>query len=294
MGIKRRIVGAVRSLRAAPYTVVDRLFLPKDRAHVRRTRNIRRIPHEPSRRGGKYAYGEWAHVIGIFQTLMYLHLEKKVGNRIMDIGCGTGLLGIASEPFLAEGGRYTGIDVMPEDVAFCRRHYPEITHEFVHLDVANAMYAPTQERASVPWPVADGQFDMLTALSVWTHFNETDATFYLEEVQRVLKPGGKAIITFFVLDEVYEASLSTRTSQEGRFHSTNQSEWIFDQPTYGSDAWRHPKQFDHCPESAIGVTPEGLQRLLAASQLKLVEHHHGNWKEVPGLFFQDVLVFQKA
>jgi len=33
---------------------------------------------------------------------MYVHLEKKENNVILDVGCGTGLLAIASEPFLGQ------------------------------------------------------------------------------------------------------------------------------------------------------------------------------------------------
>src|SRR6202012_263772 len=93
------------------FTWLDKMFLSIDKSHLRRTKNIRLIPDYKNRRGGKLAYGEWAHVIGIFQTIIYQTLEKKTGNHILDIGCGTGLLGISAEPFTYDGGTYTGIDV---------------------------------------------------------------------------------------------------------------------------------------------------------------------------------------
>jgi hypothetical protein len=57
--------------------------------------------------------------------------------------------------------------------------------------------------------------------------------------------------------------------------------------------WFHPK-WAQVPESAIGVNEAGLDRLTATSGMKLIEHYQGNWKEVPGVFFQDALIFQKA
>lgn len=134
---------------------------------------------------------------------------------------------------------------------------------------------------------------MTTALSVWTHLGEDDAVFYFNEISRVLKPNGKAIVTFFLLDETYRNSLETRSDQAGRFHQTSQDLWIFDQPSYGSDMWFHP-EWAKIPENAIGVNEAGLERLVKNSGLKLIEHHQGNWKEVPGVFFQDVLIFQKT
>lgn len=275
-----------------PYHLLDRLYLPRDRAQILRTRNIRLIPGEENRRGGKYSYAEWAQVIGIFQTLMFLHLARKEGNRILDIGCGTGLLAIASEPFLENGGKYTGIDVMRRDIDFCRGHYPADRFEFLHFDVANPTYAPGQQRTRTPWPVESGSIDLLTALSVWTHLAEADALFYFKEISRVLQPGGKAIVTFFLLDQDYEESLGRRSEQPGRFHMTSQNLWIFNQPTYGSDAWFH-LAWTPVPEDAIGVSEPGIERLCAHAGLEAAAQYPGNWKEMPGVFFQDVLIFRK-
>jgi SAM-dependent methyltransferase len=282
----------VASPRWDPYRLLDAAYLPLDRRNVRRTRNIRLIPHAGERRGGKRSYAEWAHVVGIFQTLMYLNLRQKAGNRILDVGCGTGLLGIASEPFVAEGGRYTGIDVVERDIAFCRRHYPPTHFEFVHLDAANAAYAPDRGQGRSPWPIDSGSHDLAVALSVWTHLNEADAIFYFSELCRVLAPGGRALVSFFVLDEAYEESLPRRSSQPGRFHTTAQDRWVFDQPAYGSSMWLHPEWAD-VPERAIGVTEAGIERLATTSGMRLVDHHPGSWKEAPGVFFQDVLVFER-
>jgi SAM-dependent methyltransferase len=275
------------------YRRLDGLYLPLDQQRLRRTRNIRLIPQQPDRRGGKLAYAEWAHVIGIFQSLICQNLPYSEGNRILDIGCGTGLLGIASEPYVSGGGQYTGIDVMLKDVEFCRAHYPPETHRFIHFNLNNPAYARAQDATLRPWPVPDADADLVTALSVWTHLNERDAVFYFAEIARVLKPGGRAIITFFLLDEAYRNSIAGRKRSPGRFHMTPQTQWIFNRPSYGSDAWFHPG-WAKVPERAIGVTRAGLERLLNASGMELERCYPGNWKETAGLYFQDVLIFRKS
>ncbi len=288
-GVKR---AALKIAGLGSYEALDRWYLAQDRPFIRRTRNIRLIPDAYDRRGGKRSSAEWAHTVGIFQTLLFTHLERKDGNRVLDVGCGTGLMGIACEPFLGGDGRYVGIDVMKRDIDFCRSHYPAPAFEFVHLDVNNPAYSPEQTGRRLPWPLEGSSFDVVTALSVWTHFNEEDALFYMGEASRVLKPGGTALITFFLMDEVYRESLGRRTAGEGRYHRTSQQRWVFDKQAYGSEAWFCPASVQ-VPERAIGVTQAGVDRLLSSSGLQPVAHHQGNWKEVPGAFFQDVLVLRK-
>ena len=274
------------------YPRLDRIYRKIDRSHIKRTKNIHLIPEYRNRRGGKLSYAEWAHVIGIFQTMIYQHLAAKTGNHILDIGCGTGLLGISSEPFTYEGGTYTGIDVMKKDIEFCSNHYNTPNYTFIHFDLANPTYAPGQNETLIPWPIESESKDLVTALSVWTHLSEKDALFYFKEIARVLKSKGKAIITFFYLDEAYRDSLSIRKSETGRFHSTSQMNWIFDRKAYESENWYSPKWVKN-PENAIGVTQKGMEILCNESGLKLAHYYPGNWKEQPGIFFQDVLVFEK-
>ena len=149
-----------------PYASLDAQFTALDRQLIRRTGNLGLIPDAPDRRGGKRSYAEWAHVIGIFQTLMYLHLDSHDDNEILDVGCGTGLLGIASEPFLGRISRYVGLDVMREDIEFCQRHYALPRFEFIHFDVANPEYTPDQRADQLEWPFENERFDLVTALSV--------------------------------------------------------------------------------------------------------------------------------
>jgi SAM-dependent methyltransferase len=260
---------------------------------IRRTRNLRLMPELSQRQApGRPSYGEWCYLVGIFQTLLRTIIKKDTDNNILDIGCGTGIMAIASEPFIGDKGNYTGIDVRREDIEFCRQHYPARTFSFIHLDVSNQVFAPNQNGGKMKWEIADESIDIVTALSVWTHMNEDDAVFYFHEVNRVLRPGGKAIITFYLLDDLYHVSVNNWTEQLGKYNNSYQNSRIFNTPSSDSKNWIHP-DWAVRPEETIGVTPAAIQTMLDGTRLSQTETFVGNWKEVPGVFYQDVLVFEK-
>ncbi|BBK43594.1 hypothetical protein STVA_36140 [Allostella vacuolata] len=130
---------------------------------------------------------------------------------LLDIGCGTGRIAIALADYLEPPGGYVGFDVWREGVEWCRqeigRRRPEFT--FVHADVDEPHLNPAGTLPIEDWrfPATDGSVDRALALSVFTHLDGLTARHYLRELARVLKPGGKALLTFFLIDQAGEEHL---------------------------------------------------------------------------------------
>ncbi|WP_420316448.1 class I SAM-dependent methyltransferase [Ekhidna sp.] len=274
-------------LKEVVFTIIDKIFLKVDKSHMYRSGGLHLIPDYRFRRGGKVSYGEWAFVIGIFHTLIEQHAHTKK-EKILDVGCGTGLLGISSYNICMNGGVYHGIDVNKSDVEFCEKQFSNANYAFQHFDVFNATYALDQNQSQKKWPNEDEYYDLVTALSVWTHFNESDASFYLKEVSRVLKVDGIAIITFFIIDEFV-----AKPSNNTKFHKSNHLDWTFDIPAYASQHWKTTK-WTNQPEDAIAVDKNALMGLVREANLSVEKYYPGTWKNYPGVYFQDILILKKG
>ncbi len=141
---------------------------------------------------------------GVGESLVKLLIETgglRPTDRVLDIGCGIGRVAIPLTKFLQS--TYDGFDVVEAAVRWCRRRigarHPNF--RFQHANLYNSFY----NRRGVPasryrFPYADASFDFAFATSVFTHLDVESARRYLTEAYRVLRPGGRLLATFFLLD----------------------------------------------------------------------------------------------
>lgn len=117
-----------------------------------------------------------AHFWEVFSSLLPRPLADY--SPILDFGCGCGRL---ARLFKGHPGAVHGCDI---DV----RHV-----KWVRDNLAFMKAVPTQPNA--PLPYADGTFDLIIAVSVFTHLNETSQDLMLAELRRVARPGGTLLLT---------------------------------------------------------------------------------------------------
>jgi ubiquinone/menaquinone biosynthesis C-methylase UbiE len=75
-------------------------------------------------------------------------------------------------------------------------------------DVHNKLYNPNgkQRAGEYRLPYRDADFDFVFLCSVFTHMLPPDLEHYFSEISRVLKPGGRSVISYFLLNA--ESSLA--------------------------------------------------------------------------------------
>jgi len=99
---------------------------------------------------------------------------------------------------------YVGVDLHAGMIRWCERNLrPNAPNfKFVHHDVFNIRFNPGPNKPlTAPFPVADSQFTLVNALSVFTHLTQDQALYYLRECARVLHPEGVLHASWFLFDK---------------------------------------------------------------------------------------------
>ncbi len=256
--------------------------------------SLRQVPRPALRTGGlgTTTYSEWCFIIGYWQAFLGTWMPQERPIRILDIGCGVGRQYLSLLPQIGPDDRYVGLDVVSRSIDICRTSYPDARAEWIHVPAGNGFYARDQKGLPA-WPIDNAAFDFQLAVSVWTHMGPADFRFYLGEVARTLRPGGRAVMTFFILDERYAETLAERDDGESHLYPQSRSLWIFDRPFPGEPDF-FSRQKASVPEVAVAIRETALHALLNELGLTVVHRVSGTWKERPSHYFQDILVLERA
>jgi ubiquinone/menaquinone biosynthesis C-methylase UbiE len=146
----------------------------------------------------------------------HLELLKKLAglkpeDTVLDVGSGIGRTAVALTSFLSSEGNYEGFDVVKKGVTWCRNNisnkFPNFNFRFIPLK--NDLYNDEKVRAEdFIFPYPDRKFDIVFLFSVFTHMQPGETDHYLDEIFRVLRPGGRCLTTLFFFDKDIEDKIS--------------------------------------------------------------------------------------
>lgn len=203
---------------------------------------------------------------------------------VLDVGCGSGRMALPLTGYLNGEGRYAGFDISQDAIAWCQTNITSAhpNFEFEVADIYNSLYNPkgTQRSLDFRFPYQDASFDLVLLTSVFTHMFPSDVEHYLDEIARVLKPGGRSLCTYFLLNDeslalIDDGKAVHRFQYHGPGYRTTQKK-------RAEDAIALPERFVRDLYAKFGFTPrEPL--------------HYGSWSgRTEHLSFQDIVVATKT
>lgn len=147
---------------------------------------------------------EWFRWAEEWSMLLRIYGRITAASRVLEIGCGLGRVAFPLRYVLSKEGSYTGFDIVRNKIEFLKRNF-EPAHPNFHFhwaDVHNTYYNPKGRlpAAQYRFPVMDRSMDIVFAASVFTHMLPEHAAHYFRESARVLRPGGRCVFSFFLLD----------------------------------------------------------------------------------------------
>jgi len=204
-------------------------------------------------------------------------------HKILDIGSGIGRMAIPFIDYLSAEGAYHGFDIDKRGVRWCQDYLSKRHHNFhfEYVDLFNKYYNRKGKlnSSTFRFPYEANFFDFIFATSVFTHMLTPDVLHYFEEIYRVMEPGGKAMVTFFVIDGFAKKAIEEKKA-------TADLKYQFDEYSYYSHK--------NVPEAEIGFLESWIEKAAEQNGLIVEKTLYGSWSARPTPFsYQDILILRK-
>jgi len=203
-------------------------------------------------------------------------------DNVLDVGCGIGRMAYALAHYLNSETKYEGFDITDKMLQWARQEitprYPNF--KFRLADIYNKLYNPNGkvkvEEFNFPYQAESFDFTFLT--SVFTHIQGQGVRHYLNEIYRVLKPGGCCLCTCFLLNQESESLIKKGKSSQTFTHA-----------------------FDDCfsntpkvPEGSIAFKENLLRQWIIERGFTIEKVYYGNWcGRTDFVSYQDIVILHK-
>ncbi|MGB3513306.1 MAG: class I SAM-dependent methyltransferase [Microcoleaceae cyanobacterium] len=206
----------------------------------------------------------------------------KPTDHILDVGCGVGRIAYSLVYYLKFTSRYEGFDVANNLICWARQNISASrpNFNFRWVDIYHPMYNPTGKISARDFifPARDREFDFVCVVSVFTHFQAVEVRHYLHEIHRVLRVGGRCVLTCFLLNSESKYLISQGQSSQNIVYELD------DCFTKDPDV----------PEEAIGFEENLLLEWIDRQGFSLIQKSYGWWCGRRTFGCEDLLVLEKT
>lgn len=207
--------------------------------------------------------------VGEYTAYLKLLAGLQPDHFLLDLGCGCGTIlynttGAGSLlSYLKAYGCYVGIDIDAKAIRWCKKRFADEPAFFIQADTIPAwMYLDTCPKV-----------DTVLAKSIFTHLVPHKMLTYVEQLSHIVKPGGKILSTWFILNGDPITGPLTFSYQDAG------NEWALQRKSK--------------PDLAVAYEPNLLQDTFQMYGFDF-EVYLGTWRgNTNGLSFQDIIILTR-
>ncbi len=202
-------------------------------------------------------------------------------DHILDVGCNIGTVAYSLVHYLQPSGRYEGFDVVQNFISWAQQ---EITtrkpnFNFNWHNIYHPLYNSTGEISenNFIFPYPDESFNSVCISHLFTHLQSSEICHYLDEVYRVLKPGGRCLLICFLVNSKSEDLIAKGKSSQQLIYKIEDGFTI--------DI--------NLPEKGIGFREDLLLKWIEERGFNVLEKSYGSWCGRTSSIKKDLLVLEK-
>jgi SAM-dependent methyltransferase len=154
--------------------------LQSDDTTVPSAKLVNQIQNPKKAQPDVYFATAYRHAVEFLSELDRHGFDYRRFDRVLEFGVGSGRL---LRQFIPLGWKLYGCDITPDLVSFASR----VLNDHAQIRLTGAP----------PLPYENEYFDFVYAVSVFTHIQHDDTPAWVEELRRIIRPGGALIVTVF-------------------------------------------------------------------------------------------------
>ena len=219
-----------------------------------------------------------------FRLLGYLiqRLGLQPQDHILDVGCNIGTVAYGLVYFLQPSGIYEGFDMVKNVISWTQQ---EITtrkpnFNFSWYNIHHPLYNPTGKISAnnFIFPYPNASFNYVCISHLFTHLQSSEFRYFLDEIYRVLQPGGRCLLICFLINSESEELMAQGKSSQ---------QFIYEiEDGFTIDI--------NLPEKGIGFRENLLLKWIEEQGFNVLEKSYGSWCGRTSSIKEDLLVLEKS
>ena len=201
---------------------------------------------------------------------------------ILDIGCNIGTVAYTLVHYLQPSGRYQGFDMTEDFISLIKQ---EITtrkpnFNFNWYNIYHCIYNSTGKISANDFifPYPDSSVNCVCISRLFIHLQSSVVRHFLDEIYRVLQPGGRCLLICFLINSESEELITKGKSSQQLIYE------IEDGFTIDIDL----------PEKGIGFRENLILQWIEERGFNVLEKSYGSWCGRTSSIKEDLLVLEKS